>query len=483
MTDQVNSSGEILDPDADTLLGESSDGVIPPKGGALSQIGGKSDQQERVSQGRAAMDQLRSQYADASGQASGAYDEQKKTLDSAINRLLGMQVGPSDKEAAYRYASVNGDSAGRYDPGAHNAMEADTLQARREAEMSKNALISQYMTQIPETQLKSANSRMDKLTQQMRIQQSENNAAGTQADKPTKQYGKYFMADPNNPAGPPVFNQEMYDKDISANKDKAKNAAALKVATQNAIAGNMDPDTLDRLAKNWNETGKLDSGLTRGGPAIALKIYKRGQELAQANGDTAQSLLAGQAYRKAQTANLANVTKQYGMFHSFEGTMTDMAAQAKALSNQVDRTNTPIFNDIALPFESALTGNSPLAQFDQKNYTLAMEHAKIMSGSMGNTPVAEGMAKETMKKLRISFGKGTYNDLVNQLITDAQTRNRNMVGNIEGIKAELGGKPPAAPAQPEAANTPASSPLVKYYVALAKWSGSGKQGPAPVKPQ
>lgn len=480
MTDQTNSIGLPMDQDEledpgtndnspDPLIGET------PKSGALSAIGSKNDQQSRVSEGRQAMSDLRTQFAGASGQASDAYAQQRKTLQDATQRLLSMQYGPTPQEAAYRVAAAWGTGepgTGRINSGGINAAHADVLKEQRQGELTKQQLITQYGMQVPQAQLGAANSNMSRIIQEMRIQQSDNNNASIQVDRQVKPIGKYFLPNPTDPNGAPVFNKEMYDADVGAARDKAKNAAAIKAATAQAVAGNMDQPTLQLLGTQFRLNGVMPSLGQNAGPA-KIAIAKEAARQAQEAGDTPGIVVANQAVRKALTAELTNNSKQYGMFHSFEGTMVDMAKQAQALSAQVDRTNSPLLNSLLQAGDSALSGPSPLAQFDQKNYTLAMEHAKIMSGSMGNTPVAEGMAKDTMKKLRIAFGKGTYNDLVNQLITDAQTRNRNMIGTISDITQQLGGKPTVQPAQPVARPGQGSiDPLVSQYLpGGAKYKG------------
>lgn len=463
MTDQTNSIGQPMDEDqsADPSTASSAldDTLLAPKQtGALSTIGSMADKQQRVEQGRQAMSSMQEQYAAHSGQAADAYATQKKTLQDATQRLLAMQYGPTEQENNYRLASVEGErGTGRYDPGAHNAMHANILQQGREADMQKQQLMAQYGMQIPQMQLGSANALMNRDIQMMKIQQSDNNNANTQADKQVKPIGKYFMPNPSDPSGSPIFNQQMYDADIGAARDKAKNAAAIKAATAQAVAGNMDQPTLQLLGTQFRLSGVMPSLGQNAGPA-KIAIAKESARQAQEAGDTPGMVVANQAVRKALTSELTNNSKQYGIFHSFEGTMVDMAKQAQALSAQVDRTDSPLVNSLLQAGQGALTGNSPLAQFDQKNYTLAMEHAKIMSGSMGNTPVAEGMANETLKKLRIAFGKGTYNDVVNQLTIDAQTRNRNMLGTISDITQQLGGKPTAPAAEPPPAATPVQRP-------------------------
>src|ERR1700688_2671676 len=123
MTENVNSIGVSLDQDE---LGDPSENVNAPdqligeepRSGALSAIGSKNDQQSRVSSAREAMQNLRSQYGAAAGQATDAYAQQKKALDAATQRLMSMQTGPSPQEAAYRVAAAvgTGDQAGRFNP-------------------------------------------------------------------------------------------------------------------------------------------------------------------------------------------------------------------------------------------------------------------------------------------------------------------------------------------------------------------------------
>lgn len=301
-TDQVNSVGVSDDNSPDPSVG----GVIDS--GALSKIGTKADTQSRVAASRDTMAMLRKQYGDTSGQVSNAYAAQQKALEQATQRLLGMDVGPSEEEARLRMASIPGEaSTGRYDPGAHNAKQADILQARREAEMQKNQLIQQYGMQIPQSQIGAGNARLSQLAQLIRSEQSDVNSSAAQADKavnaPQKTIGTTGMVwSPQKQNADGTTGGYEYHPEIAqaANDQKAiqaKNAQAAKVASAALSVGNISPENLDFAATWLHDKGTMPPGYQSrmsGGqvnPATTA-IYKR--MLAMYPNESASQVIANQ---------------------------------------------------------------------------------------------------------------------------------------------------------------------------------------------
>ena len=350
MTDQTNSIGvptdsdELEDPGSngnapDPLIGES------PKSGALSAIGSQNDKQSRVQQGRDAMDSLRQQYAGASGQASDAFAMQKKTLQDATQRLLAMQYGPTPQEAAYRLASVPGEaSTGRYDPGAHNAEHANLIQQQREADIQKQNLLTQYGMQIPSTMLGAANQRISQLTQQMRIQQSDNNNAATQADKPTKLLDKYYQPDPNDPSKM-IYHPEMAAADTALAVDRAGQMAKAKLAAQASMTGMVTPEAI-QIA---HDTGKAPTGFSKNA-VVNSQLWQGVHALALQNGESPAAFYAQTQLTNSQGA----VLKDF---------------QDGATSKQIDGINTSVKHlQVLAPLVDALGNGDNTMLNNAKNW-------------------------------------------------------------------------------------------------------------------
>lgn len=195
MTDQVDSTGVPIDDGSNVVQDDNeSDQLLSEPQGALSMSDVRGAASGRYKQSRNAMEQLRAQYGATSGVQAGAYEQQKKLLDQATQRLLGMSVGPGEQEAAYRVASAYGQAngvGGGLNASAINQAHADILKEQREAEMGKQQMLAQYGMQGPQSTIGAANAKLNQLTQQMRIEQSNMNNSAVQQGKGLQQMPWY----------------------------------------------------------------------------------------------------------------------------------------------------------------------------------------------------------------------------------------------------------------------------------------------------
>lgn len=450
MTDQTNSIGAPMDSDEledpgtndnapDPLLGET------PKSGALAAVGSKNDQQGRVTEGREAMRNLREQYAGAAGQANDAYAQQKKALQDATQRLLAMQYGPTPQEAAYRVAAAvgTGDSAGRYNPAGISAAHADILKEQREAEVQKQNLLQQYGMQIPQASLGAASARMSQITQQERIQQSENNNAENKAAAPVKSIGKYFMPNPADPTGAPIFNQQMYDTDMQANKDKADINAKAKVWAQQAAIGEIAPEAVNYVVQNQ----QTPPGFSRN-PAAVGKLWMLAHQQNLANGNDVAAAYAHAQANKAMVPALAAISKQQNMLGAFEANAEKNAQMALDFSGKVDRTGTPLFNRWLQSGRTALTGDVDASNFQAANNTFVAEYAKIMSGSMGNQATTDAASKHAQDMLNTAMTKEQYAGVVATLRQEMHNRMSTLESQRQSMLQSMGTQQPQQQQQP-----------------------------------
>lgn len=503
MANDVNSVGimdddEMADPSSnpdapDPLLSEQ------PRSGALSAVGTPADAQARVSAGRQSMGALQSQVAAHSQMAAEGYAAQRKALQDATQRLTSMDFGPSPQEQAYHVAAAYGvgDGAGHLNVGAVNQANADNLGAQRQAALQREQMLQQMYQQMPQAQIGQANALLSRDIQQARIQQSENNSAQTQANKLTSPTQKAL---PNGMVLNPITGAMEYHPEAAAatldlNQKKLQQSNAAKVALQRAQLGIMAPQDIDYWAHVVKQGGSMPAGLARGNPQLPSAVAARVAEIARAEGgtDPASNMLAEQAIRKAEAANLGNLTKQYGAFKGYENTMMGSLQLAVNSSNAVDRTNVPLMNQVFQGGQRHFTGNSPLAVFDLNNNTLTSEYGKIMSGSMGNTPVAEGIAKEAHSKLMTAMSNGTYKDVANAMVKEAQMRNNGLVQNINDSHQRLaqpsmlnfagGQEAPVRPGQATSGAKPMpAGPKLQAYAA-AHFGGDQNKAAAYLKTQ
>lgn len=481
MSDNLDSTGVPMDSDEtadpsdnpnspDPLLNEAPQAGTPS--GALSKVGSQEDKQGRVSQGRDAMNDLRSQFTRDQGMASDAYAAQRKTLENATQRLLATPAGPSPQEAAYRIAAAvgTGDSRGSFNPAGISAAHAQILQEQREQELQKQQLMQQYGMQIPQAQLGAANANINRDVQLMRIQASQNNSAETQADKAPKVTNKYYTPDPTDPTKM-VFNQSLYDTDMQANKDKADIAAKAKVWAAQSQVGVIPPEVVEYVQKNQT----LPPGFSRNMQYVA-KAWQLAHDKNVAEGNDPGAAYAQAQANKALVPALGQLSKQQAMLGSFEANAEKNADMALGFSNQVDRTGVPVFNRWLQAGRTAVAGDTTAAQFQAAHNTFISEYAKIMSGSMGNVATTDAASKHAQDMLSTAMTKDQYAGVVATLRQEMHNRMQTLEATRQGMLKQMQGgpNPSAAPASPTNSALTQPQPAAAPNALLDKW--------APAKP-
>ena len=167
-------------------------------------------------------------------------------------------------------------------------------------------------------------------------------------------------------------------------------------------------------AEEFINSGKIRS-LGRGEDATVkrTKIINRANELLTERGINPSSLPALRQENAAVTSSLRQLLKQYKMISSFETNAylnADLAKEANA-------------ND----------SNDPEIKKSAQN-SFVNEYAKIMSGSMGNTPVSDSMRQHAHEMLNLARKKGQYDEVMDILKRDIDNR---MKGFDDEIKSYL----------------------------------------------
>jgi len=261
-------------------------------------------------------------------------------------------------------------------------MNANILRQQRESEIAKQQLLTQYGMQIPQAQLGAANQRLNQITQQMRIQQSDINNASTQADKQAKPVNKYFMPDPTNPNGPPIFNQQLYDTDMAATKQKADITAKAKLASQNfAATGLVSPEMID-LA--YNDIKSLPSAVLRN-PAAMAQILHGVHDRAAQEGDSSKSFWATQQLNKESSKLLDDYSKGKTR-QTLDGINTAVSHINifKPVIDQLANGNVSIFNNIGNTWNQKVMGSPAPTNFNAVRDFVAGEISKaVLPGGGG----------------------------------------------------------------------------------------------------
>lgn len=237
------------------------------RSGALSTptVGTKSDAQSVATKARSNLENLQQQYGDVQKGLTGAYKGQTKALNDARDRLLNMNFGPTDQEAAYRRAAAFTQSKGEFNPGDVNTANADIMSQQRAGELQKQQLLANYGIQGAQAQIGQYGAMGNSLIQRMRIASGEEKSANTQVNKVENQAPKTIGATGM------VYNPETQKYEFHADiaqaqeQQKAKNAQdtqAAKMAAMQLSAGNMDPPSIDFAAQWLHDKGTMPPGFT-----------------------------------------------------------------------------------------------------------------------------------------------------------------------------------------------------------------------------
>lgn len=178
------------------------------------------------------------------------------------------------------------------------------------------------------------------------------------------------------------------------------------------------PAAIDNAAARYNIDGTLPPmGMGKGGSAARSQILNRAAELVSGVSGTDQRV--AQLTTKASASTLLQLKKTKTMIKAFEEMANKNADIALEMSDKVDRTGTPVINRWILAGNNKLAGDVDTATFNTAVNVFANEYAKIMSGSMGNTPVSDSARKEA-------------HEILNTAQTPAQLR-----ANIKLLQREM----------------------------------------------
>ena len=150
---------------------------------------------------------------------------------------------------------------------------------------------------------------------------------------------------------------------------------------------------INNAAARYNIDGTLPPmGMGKGGATARSLILNRAAELASGVDGTDQRV--AQLTTKAIASTLLQLKKTKTMIKAFEEMANKNADIALEMSEKVDRTGVPVLNRWILAGNNKLKGDVDTATFNTAVNVFANEYAKIMSGSMGNTPVSDSARKE-----------------------------------------------------------------------------------------
>ena len=166
-------------------------------------------------------------------------------------------------------------------------------------------------------------------------------------------------------------------------------------------------------AEEFINSGKMRS-FGRGEDATIkrTKIYNKANELLTERGINPSEIPALRRENDAATSSLKQLLKQYKMVSAFE-------------------TNAYLNADLAKE-ANAMGSNDPEIKKSAQN-SFVNEYAKIMSGSMGNTPVSDSMREHAHEMLNLARKKGQYDEVIDILKQDIDNRMKGFDDEINSL--------------------------------------------------
>ena len=244
------------------------------------------------------------------------------------------------------------------------------------------------------------------------------------------------------PTAPPPGFTVGPDGKLSADPEWLKVQLQLRAASRPPPAPNAvedtTPDAIDAAAARYNVDGTLPPlGIGKSGTAIRAKVLNRAAELAKLAGNAPTDQRVHHLDAKAQASALMDLSKREANVGAFERNFSRNADLALEYSGKVDRAGMPIVNKWIQAGKRAVVGDPELSAFDLSIKTAVNEYAKILSGSMGNTVLAESEIKKVESLLNAAQNQAQIKEVVSLMKRETANRMKGFTEEKERIRKDM----------------------------------------------
>jgi hypothetical protein len=241
-----------------------------------------------------------------------------------------------------------------------------------------------------------------------------------------------LKADPNN---------NLLKQRVKEYKDDIRKDTQWKPQTIVMQAPTLSVPAIDMAADRFLTDGTLPTGISKPNRDA---IMNRAAAMAKDKGINPDRV--AQLEVTANKQALGQLSKTETMVGSFERLFVKNADLALALGKKVDNTGVPLLQQYINAGYRA-SGSSPdLKALDTAIEAVASEYAKIVSGSMGNTAVAQGEKKRIRELINSQL---TPQDLI-AVINTMKIETKNRMEGFKEQRAELVGSMRSSTAAPKA---------------------------------
>lgn len=212
-----------------------------------------------------------------------------------------------------------------------------------------------------------------------------------------------------------------------------------------------DP-AIEAAANRYLLDGTLPAlGIGKSGAAMKAAVLNRVAELGKEKGIKPEEQRPLQIGTAANKSALTQLSKQEAMVGAFEKNFLKNVELAEKASEAVDRTGIPLVNKWINTGKRAITGDVELSKFDIAIKAAVNEYTKIISGSMGNTVMAQSEIERVNNLLNAAQTPEQVKGVLNFMKLETKNRMEGFADEKRKMQGEL--QLPTAPPAPPAPTT------------------------------
>lgn len=219
----------------------------------------------------------------------------------------------------------------------------------------------------------------------------------------------------------------------------------------------LDPGAIEDAARTWM-SGVPPTGFGRS-PATLAAIANKKAELERANGDDAAAAATQQVAAKATQRALADLTQRETFLEANTRTAENNFKTIEKLSSKVDRTGSPIINQLKQAFQTTVVQDPDLAALKNAISEGATEYAKVVTGQTTGAAVTDTANKQVQKLLSATDSPKAF---AAELATMREFIGNRRQGFRDEKQAVLDSLKPQAAVGLSGSTMPAAAPHYRY---------------------
>ena len=236
-----------------------------------------------------------------------------------------------------------------------------------------------------------------------------------------------------------------------------------RLASQDATlegASILGHDALVNAATRYNIDGTLPPlGMGKAGAATRGAILDMAAELNKGVDPTDQRLR--HISTKANASALSDLTKREAQVGAFERNFTKNADIVSKMASDLDQTGAPVVQRWINAGKKKVAGDPKIAAYDVAIKAVVNEYGKIVSGSMGNTAIAQSEIKRMEDLINNAQTSEQIQAVVDLMRQETNNRMTGFKEEKDRLRGDITGKPVEAAAAPASSKPAAPAGVVR----------------------